>query len=109
MCVFEQPKTSKRKGPFSHDRIIPPEEDIRRLLQECRIGQGNASLLSESLTFAKPEELAKKEIIRVSSLCKFKTKTKYWLGRNFISNVFRPRNLSSHKFRGHRLVLSALG
>jgi hypothetical protein len=61
-----QPLPRKRKTPFSHDRIIPLEEDMRRLLQECRIGQGNASLLSESLAFVKPEDLTKKDIIRVS-------------------------------------------
>ena len=46
-------------------RIIPPEEDMRRLFQECKIGQGNASLLSEALAYAKPEDLAKKNIIKV--------------------------------------------
>lgn len=46
-------------------RIIPPEEDMRRLFQECKIGQGNASLLSEALAYAKPEDLVKKDIIKV--------------------------------------------
>jgi hypothetical protein len=45
------------------NRIIPPEEDIRRLFQECKIGQGNARLLAESLAYAKPEDL-EKEIIQ---------------------------------------------
>lgn len=38
---------------------------MRRLFQECKIGEGNAALLSEALAFAKPEDLTKKEIIRV--------------------------------------------
>lgn len=38
---------------------------MRRLFEECRIGTGNAQLLSEALTFAKPEDLKEKEIIRV--------------------------------------------
>jgi len=47
---------------------------MRRLFQECQIGQGNALLLSEALVFAKPEDLKKKEIIKVglgldSSVC----------------------------------------
>lgn len=45
--------------------MIPPEEDMRRLFQECKVGRGNASLLSEALKFAKPQELNRKGIIRV--------------------------------------------
>lgn len=41
---------------------------MRRLFQECKIGQGNANLLSEALAYAKPEDLEKKEIIRVRIL-----------------------------------------
>jgi len=37
---------------------------MRRLFEECKIGNGNAQLLSESLAFAKPEDLKEKEIIR---------------------------------------------
>jgi hypothetical protein len=40
---------------------------MRRLFQECKIGQGNAALLSEALAFAKPKDLTK-EIIRVCTL-----------------------------------------
>ncbi|KII83855.1 hypothetical protein PLICRDRAFT_47049 [Plicaturopsis crispa FD-325 SS-3] len=56
--------TAKRKSSFSKHRIIPPDEDIRRLFQECKIGKGNASLLSEALAFARPEDLTRKEIIK---------------------------------------------
>ncbi|KIK54609.1 hypothetical protein GYMLUDRAFT_48528 [Collybiopsis luxurians FD-317 M1] len=45
----------------SRNRIIPLEEDIRRLFQECKIGLGNASLLSQALVHAKLEELKKGE------------------------------------------------
>ncbi|KAJ7490141.1 hypothetical protein B0H11DRAFT_2277986 [Mycena galericulata] len=38
-------------------RIIPPDEDMRRLFTECKIGVGNAQLLSEALATATPEEL----------------------------------------------------
>ena len=44
--------------------VIPVEEDMRRLFQECKIGRGNAQLLGEALVFATPEDL-KKEIIKV--------------------------------------------
>jgi hypothetical protein len=39
---------------------------MRRLFQECKIGKGNAALLSEALAFATPEDLSRKDIIRVS-------------------------------------------
>jgi len=53
----------KRKSPVSN-RIIPPDEDIRRLFQECNIGQGNAGLLSEALAVCKPEDLKKQDVIK---------------------------------------------
>ncbi|KAI0668846.1 hypothetical protein C8Q78DRAFT_212551 [Trametes maxima] len=52
------------KTRSSRNRVIPPEEDIRRLFQECKVGRGNANLLSESLTYAKPEDLKSKDIIK---------------------------------------------
>lgn len=58
-----------RKRSLRRNRIIPPEEDMRRLFQECKIGQGNARLLTESLAYAKPEDL-EKEIFRVYLLRK---------------------------------------
>ncbi|KAF5392013.1 hypothetical protein D9757_003340 [Collybiopsis confluens] len=51
-------KDSKKS---SRNRIIPLEEDIRRLFQECKIGLGNASLLSQALVHAKVEELKRGE------------------------------------------------
>ncbi|KAI0270754.1 hypothetical protein BC834DRAFT_863090 [Gloeopeniophorella convolvens] len=45
-------------------RVIPPDEDMRRLFQECRFAHGNAQLLSEALTFASPEDLREKDIIK---------------------------------------------
>lgn len=48
------PGQKRRKSPTT--RIIPPDEDRRRLLQECRIAQGNASLLAEALVHATPSD-----------------------------------------------------
>ena len=65
VCFTSQTVPShRRKSPRLKDKIIPLEEDIRRLFQECKIGQGNAALLSEALAFARPEDL-NKDIIRV--------------------------------------------
>ncbi|KIY53458.1 hypothetical protein FISHEDRAFT_68931 [Fistulina hepatica ATCC 64428] len=37
--------------------IIAPEEDMRRLFTECQIALGNASLLSQALSFSSPENI----------------------------------------------------
>ncbi|KAI0341260.1 hypothetical protein BDW22DRAFT_1485694, partial [Trametopsis cervina] len=58
----QRPPNSKHKS--SRHKIIPHDEDMRRLLEECQIGIGNAQLLSEALTFAKPEDLKEKKLIR---------------------------------------------
>ncbi|KAG2035483.1 hypothetical protein BDR03DRAFT_962355 [Suillus americanus] len=40
-----------------HQRgVIPPEEDMKRLFQECKIAKGNATVLSEMLAYAKPDQ-----------------------------------------------------
>lgn len=41
---------------------------MRRLFQECKIGQGNAALLSQALALSKPEDLKKKDVIKVGYL-----------------------------------------
>ena len=57
-------RANKRRSPVRH-RIITPDEDIRRLFQECVIGRGNAGLLSEALAHSKPEDLKEKDVIKV--------------------------------------------
>lgn len=58
-----RPEIASRKQ--SANGIIPHDEDVRRLFQECKIGRGNAQLLNEALAFAAPEDLREKEIIKV--------------------------------------------
>lgn len=58
------PTPTRPKNSASRHRVIPPDEDFRRLLQECKFAHGNAQLLSEALTYARPEDLTEKEIIR---------------------------------------------
>ncbi|THU93819.1 hypothetical protein K435DRAFT_182579 [Dendrothele bispora CBS 962.96] len=55
----ERSHRDKKKKP--KDKIIPPDEDIRRLFQECKIGLGNASLLSQAVGHTKPEDLGQDE------------------------------------------------
>ncbi|KAL4077659.1 hypothetical protein J3A83DRAFT_4215420 [Scleroderma citrinum] len=51
------PPVERTPQPQRHQRIIPLEEDIRRLFQECKIARGNALVLSEALIYVKPEAL----------------------------------------------------
>lgn len=37
--------------------VVPLEEDMRKLFEECEMARGNAQLLMNSLTYAKPEDL----------------------------------------------------
>jgi hypothetical protein len=39
------------------DDNSPPNEDMRRLFQECKIGVGNGNLLTRALAMATPEQL----------------------------------------------------
>lgn len=96
----DRPSSPVEQPITSRNRIIPVEEDRRRLFQECKIGQGNAALLSEALTFAKPEDLARKEIIRVGqAMWRVLLKLTY-LCRSFISNAAPHKNSFLHKFPG---------
>ncbi|KAH7924445.1 hypothetical protein BV22DRAFT_1013288 [Leucogyrophana mollusca] len=53
----------RRRSPRSRHRVIPLDEDIRRLFQECKIARGNAGLLSEALVFTNPSDV-EQEVIR---------------------------------------------
>ncbi|KAF9784714.1 hypothetical protein BJ322DRAFT_1007361 [Thelephora terrestris] len=59
---------SKYSNTSPNDLIIPLDEDIRRLFQECQVGRGNAALLAEAVTYTKPEEMKEKEIVIKASL-----------------------------------------
>ncbi|KAI0807290.1 hypothetical protein C8Q74DRAFT_1362812 [Fomes fomentarius] len=37
--------------------VISPEDDVQRLFNVCKVGQGNAELLNEVLVYANPQEL----------------------------------------------------
>ncbi|KAF7373420.1 Kinase-like protein [Mycena sanguinolenta] len=49
---------------------VPPDEDIQRLLQECRIGVGNANLLMQALSVAAPEVLQDAVVAEFHKKCK---------------------------------------
>ncbi len=61
----------RRKGLLRNNltSILPLEQDIRRLFQDCKIGVGNASLLSQALVHAKVEELKKGEGGEIIKVC----------------------------------------
>lgn len=60
------------QGPSPHppasspNAVIAPEDDVQRLFNVCKVGQGNAELLQEVLVYAKPQEL-KNDITKVPS------------------------------------------
>ena len=64
----QPPPRARREAPGHGQlqRVIPLEEDMRRLFQECRFAQGNAQVLAEALAFASPEDLREKDIIKAS-------------------------------------------
>ncbi|KAG1875808.1 hypothetical protein F4604DRAFT_1762121 [Suillus subluteus] len=57
--VPTRPPLEKRPSKKSlHQRgVLSSEEDMKRLFQECKIAKGNATFLSEMLTYAKPEQI----------------------------------------------------
>ena len=65
----QQPSRAKREAPSlgQLQRVIPPEEDMRRLrlFQECRIANGYARLLNEALAFAPSGDRLEEHIIEV--------------------------------------------
>ncbi|PFH50012.1 hypothetical protein AMATHDRAFT_75881 [Amanita thiersii Skay4041] len=61
--VSPAPPPRHRKSP-TRNRIIPPEEDMRRLFQECDIAIGNAALLSDALAVCRPEKLKTDAVIK---------------------------------------------
>ncbi|KAF7313226.1 hypothetical protein MKEN_01009200 [Mycena kentingensis (nom. inval.)] len=58
-----------REHRHREPRIIPPDEDMRRLFQECRIGVGNAALLTDALVTATPEDLRSEVIMEFHRKC----------------------------------------
>jgi hypothetical protein len=96
---------SNHKNP-PHNRVIPLEEDIRRLFQECEVGRGNASFLSEALMFAKPEDLKEREIVKASHHLTLLVYAPTMILRNFMSDVGLRKNSFLLKFLGPQLVLN---
>lgn len=73
-------KSHRPRGSQSSNKIqgvIPIEEDVRRLFEECDIAKSNANVLSQALAFATPDALPKNKVIIVSErsnryiLCSF--------------------------------------
>ncbi|KAG1803187.1 uncharacterized protein BJ212DRAFT_992086 [Suillus subaureus] len=57
--VTTRPPIEERPSRKSlHQRgVVPLEEDMKRLFQECKIAKGNATILSEMLAYAKPGQM----------------------------------------------------
>ncbi|KAJ7353459.1 hypothetical protein DFH08DRAFT_692568, partial [Mycena albidolilacea] len=59
----------REREKHGHRGIISPEEDMRRLFTECKIGVGNANLLSEVLAMATPEMLGDAVVVEFHKKC----------------------------------------
>lgn len=63
-----RPTPKQHRSHHSHgdsvQRIIPIDEDVRRLFEECDIAKGNSQLLNQALTYARPEDLTQNSVIR---------------------------------------------
>ncbi|KAF8731605.1 hypothetical protein AX14_004589 [Amanita brunnescens Koide BX004] len=92
--------TPRKRSSPTRERIIPPEEDKRRLFQECYIGIGNAGLLSDALAACKPERLKSDAVIRVSHLFLFFALGLEHSHRNFMQNAERHRSSSLRRSHG---------
>ena len=46
-------------------RLIPPEEDMRRLFEECEVALYSCRILNEALAYATPESFRKNPVIKV--------------------------------------------
>ena len=100
--IFLQ-RANKRNSPIRH-RIITPDEDIRRLFQECVIGRGNAGLLSEALAHSKPEDLKKKDVIKVYHVLTIEMYFNMAVLRSSMISVGYLKSSYVPKFLGHQPV-----
>ncbi|KAG9311025.1 hypothetical protein JVU11DRAFT_8922 [Chiua virens] len=66
----EHPQPQGRRRNQQRQRVVPPEEDMRRLFQECNIARGNADLLTQTLAFAKPDALGSDLIPEFLTKCR---------------------------------------
>ena len=51
--------------PRPDRRLIPPEEDMRRLFEECEVALYSCRILNEALAYATPESFRKNPVIKV--------------------------------------------
>ncbi|KAF7373431.1 hypothetical protein MSAN_00552700 [Mycena sanguinolenta] len=67
--VARPPARERKRRGHRQPQVIPPDEDMRRLFTECKIGVGNAHLLSQALALAAPEELGGEVIKEFHQKC----------------------------------------
>ena len=56
------------KPPKPDRGLIPPDEDIRRLFEECEVALYGTRILNEALAFATPETFRRNPVIKVWTL-----------------------------------------
>ncbi|KAJ7233309.1 hypothetical protein C8J57DRAFT_1480333 [Mycena rebaudengoi] len=68
--LLQECKIGNDRKRLTRNRIISPDEDMRRLFQECKLGSGNAALLSQALVMAAPEDLVRVDIKESYTKCR---------------------------------------
>jgi hypothetical protein len=63
--VLRQQHKPRGSHGSNMQRIIPIDEDVRRLFEECDIAKVNAHILNDALMYARPEDLEEKSVIKV--------------------------------------------
>jgi hypothetical protein len=63
--VPQRPSGKHHKSSHSTQRIIPQDEDVKRLFEECVLAKQHAGLLNEALAFASPEDLLTNKLLNV--------------------------------------------
>lgn len=100
---FPESSTNANNSPSAEvfDDVIPPDDDLRRLSNECKIGVGNAMVLGDALSTAAPEQLNDPVIVVCSmSTHLIATKLLSHLGRNSTRSASIRKKLFLHRFSG---------
>jgi hypothetical protein len=100
---FPESSPSANNSPSAEvfEDVIPPDDDLRRLSNECKTGVGSAMVLGDALSMAAPEQLNDPVIVVCSmSTHLIATKLLSPLRRNSTRSVSIRKRLFPHRFSG---------
>ncbi|KAG1851890.1 hypothetical protein DFJ58DRAFT_886039 [Suillus subalutaceus] len=98
-----RPPIEERLSRKSHQLgVIPPEEDMKRLFQECKIAKGYATFFSEMLAYATPEQIEGRLIHEFLMKCRESQELIYTQIPWASAGAERPRNKRERNAEGNR-------